>query len=817
MAEVHWPNAYITSYNWWDNNPPHSDDIAFPSTFHGVAGGLGTYNDPITVAADYSSGTTMQFAPGTRFYIPHVRCYFIVEDLTGEQQDDNTASFNTNPHLDMWSDGRTSTESNAAACMSSITAIGVLVIEDPASNYVVDPGPLSQANTCHATYSDTLVVVSGTGGMVGRRPPAFRSLIKVPSLWQPGNYGLPGVNGGGVTTAIVPSLWQPSTYGTPTLSSGSIGGFVVPDLHTDPAATRIAPVTGQPGPSAVDSTQGLQAFIDSTPSNATIILPFDLVCNDTIHVRGSRKFRTSDPVNGKKRIIRTLSYPWRVRPDQRATIGGNPNPGYHPDMRCSTWQYDWRGGKLQEPFSLTNPYGMNADGSSKAAGTDNGGFDANDGSNATGPNANTYDGHHLVALDATTIGSSGGPNGNGTWPGISGALWLNSDVGKVLRVLLTGGEDRGAYQNVVTSVTNAGRRIDWASGGAVIKNVVAVGTMCWCIHYKDASWELYFTPNPGFRSTYFAAPGWNNFDNAMRTCFTENDNLQVQLHDTATISGIELVGPNNGVGVAPSGAPTKDDINARNTILAFSTSNPMKSEFQNALGGDNPLQTVDNCDVHHVWGDCVTSTANLQIPKLQFSAFHSTGRQGINLSGYDNVTIDHCEFGDHRHSMADIEGSPAGVNTNVRITNNTMYGPHGMSWTSTVNGFTFTGNHSTVADVNAHAANTWQHQCGLCLPTRSGEWQPKPGVYQQSQNVNVSNNNFDDPVQLSAPPSAFVFGNCTNVTVRNNHGKVAGTRTHYYWQPYQAANKSDLATNYSCTGNTCEDASNAPVTAQVAP
>lgn len=156
-CETNHPTAYTTSYNWWDNNPPHSAEICCPAV-HAEAGGIGTYADPITVAVDYagSSGTTMQFAPGTRFYIPNERAYFVVEDRTGEHEDDNTAEHNgTDPHLDLWSDGRTSTEANAFACMSQITHEGIRVIEDPADDYLVVAGPLAHDNQCRANYGDT--------------------------------------------------------------------------------------------------------------------------------------------------------------------------------------------------------------------------------------------------------------------------------------------------------------------------------------------------------------------------------------------------------------------------------------------------------------------------------------------------------------------------------------------------------------------------------------------------------------------------------------------------------------------------------------
>jgi hypothetical protein len=147
-------NAYVTGYTWWDNNPPGSAEVCCPSV-HQSAGGTGTYTDPITVAVDYSSGTTLQFASGTLFYIPNLRAYFVAEDRTGEQQADNTAANGSNPHLDVWADGSSSTAANADACVRSFTNTGLSVIVNPNSNYQVVVGPLAANGACRANYGNT--------------------------------------------------------------------------------------------------------------------------------------------------------------------------------------------------------------------------------------------------------------------------------------------------------------------------------------------------------------------------------------------------------------------------------------------------------------------------------------------------------------------------------------------------------------------------------------------------------------------------------------------------------------------------------------
>jgi hypothetical protein len=77
-------NAFLTGYSWEDNTPRGSRDISDP-VVHGQAAGKGTFNDPITLAVGHSiNPTKMRFAPGTKFYVPMLRAYFVVEDTCGD-------------------------------------------------------------------------------------------------------------------------------------------------------------------------------------------------------------------------------------------------------------------------------------------------------------------------------------------------------------------------------------------------------------------------------------------------------------------------------------------------------------------------------------------------------------------------------------------------------------------------------------------------------------------------------------------------------------------------------------------------------------
>lgn len=125
--------AFVTAYTWFDNDPP-GPAIASP-VIHDQAGGSGTYADPVTLAV--AEG---RFAPGTRFYLPHVRRYFIVEDTCASCGERDL-------WVDMWIDGRHGDEDDVTACAHRLT--GTFTIEaSPPSGRAVSSGPLYGNNGC---------------------------------------------------------------------------------------------------------------------------------------------------------------------------------------------------------------------------------------------------------------------------------------------------------------------------------------------------------------------------------------------------------------------------------------------------------------------------------------------------------------------------------------------------------------------------------------------------------------------------------------------------------------------------------------------
>src|SRR5205807_9618774 len=90
-----------TAFGWNDNDPP-GNAIAYPhsaqaSATHEVAGGSGTYDDPTTLASDQG-----EWSIGTRFYIPYLQRYFVMEDYCAQCSSDWQ---NGDYHIDLWVGG----------------------------------------------------------------------------------------------------------------------------------------------------------------------------------------------------------------------------------------------------------------------------------------------------------------------------------------------------------------------------------------------------------------------------------------------------------------------------------------------------------------------------------------------------------------------------------------------------------------------------------------------------------------------------------------------------------------------------------------
>ena len=143
-------NAFLTGYSYWDNTPRGSRQIARP-VVHRQAGGSGTYRDPVTLAVGHvkhGGRSVMDFPAGTRFYIPRLQKYAIVEDLCG---DGNTpqygpchSGYNGHVWLDIYVDGKNAGGQAANRCMRSLTGIQRVII-NPAPGRPVYRGPITES------------------------------------------------------------------------------------------------------------------------------------------------------------------------------------------------------------------------------------------------------------------------------------------------------------------------------------------------------------------------------------------------------------------------------------------------------------------------------------------------------------------------------------------------------------------------------------------------------------------------------------------------------------------------------------------------
>jgi LysM repeat protein len=133
-------DIWLTGYSYQDNTPAGSAKVSHP-ILHKDAGGTGTYADPITVAVP-GKGSGIWKA-GSRFYLPTVKRYVIVEDTGASPAPSGQAG-----HLDMWIGGQGGTKSATDACMDKITGTNVPAEYNPPPTLPVMSGPIWSGG-CH--------------------------------------------------------------------------------------------------------------------------------------------------------------------------------------------------------------------------------------------------------------------------------------------------------------------------------------------------------------------------------------------------------------------------------------------------------------------------------------------------------------------------------------------------------------------------------------------------------------------------------------------------------------------------------------------
>jgi hypothetical protein len=153
--------AYITGYSYYDNTPPGSASIAYPGTRHDVAAGTGSYDDPITLAVGWHRTAGPQWPVGSRFYLPFLRKYVIVEDQCGDEAEDgpcyqlDEAAEGATTWIDVWVGGQGQSKRAADDCMGQITALHTVVYR-PAKDYPVNQGDITTACSRDQLWSEAV-------------------------------------------------------------------------------------------------------------------------------------------------------------------------------------------------------------------------------------------------------------------------------------------------------------------------------------------------------------------------------------------------------------------------------------------------------------------------------------------------------------------------------------------------------------------------------------------------------------------------------------------------------------------------------------
>ena len=138
-------SVYMTFYGWPDNSPP-GGAIAYPKnggfpTVHNVAGGTGTYADPITFATDKA-----ELPVGTLLFAPVIEKYLVMEDDCAECDTDWSSLQKW--HIDVWMNSNGTDDSNAVlACEDQWTKSTTVVEINPPPGRPATAPPLFDTTT----------------------------------------------------------------------------------------------------------------------------------------------------------------------------------------------------------------------------------------------------------------------------------------------------------------------------------------------------------------------------------------------------------------------------------------------------------------------------------------------------------------------------------------------------------------------------------------------------------------------------------------------------------------------------------------------
>ncbi len=125
----------VTFYGAPDNDPP-GGTIAHPVK-HRLAGGVGTWADPVTFASD-----TSEFPVGSRIYYRPLRKYFLMEDDCAPCISQWNA--NRHYHVDLWA----GYDAGVIACEDHLTPVAGSIVAHPSSTEPVDVTPIYAKGRC---------------------------------------------------------------------------------------------------------------------------------------------------------------------------------------------------------------------------------------------------------------------------------------------------------------------------------------------------------------------------------------------------------------------------------------------------------------------------------------------------------------------------------------------------------------------------------------------------------------------------------------------------------------------------------------------
>ncbi len=141
--------AYVTGYSYWDNTPAGTVEISHPVR-HRLAGGMGTFSNPVTLAIGHQildGVDRLDLPAGTVFYLPRLRKYAVIEDTCGDGPSPQNGPCHIGKNgllwLDIYVDGVSLDKSQSERCMDAITGIQPVVVE-PGPNMSVVVGPVTE-------------------------------------------------------------------------------------------------------------------------------------------------------------------------------------------------------------------------------------------------------------------------------------------------------------------------------------------------------------------------------------------------------------------------------------------------------------------------------------------------------------------------------------------------------------------------------------------------------------------------------------------------------------------------------------------------